>query len=72
MIDFKFCKDCERPHVCGNANQCCRPCVHCGGMGTVDGHDYADPIYEYEDYNDPFMTCPSCNGTGLAKDMQFQ
>lgn len=69
---FVMCEDCERPWVCGDANECCRQCLICCGEGTVDGHDYADPLWDYEEYENPFMECPSCGGSGLAKDMQWQ
>lgn len=67
----ELCTDCVRVDICSEANECQRPCLICGGEGTVDGHDHADPNWDYENYNDPFMECTSCKGTGLAKDMTW-
>ena len=44
-------------------------CIICGGEGTVDGQDYYD--WQEEEYYDPIAMCPSCHGSGLAKDMTF-
>lgn len=68
--DFAFCRDCERPWVCADANECKAPCLICCGEGTVDGRDYFDPLLD-DEYFDPMAICPSCHGSGLAKDMQW-
>lgn len=67
--DFTFCKNCKRPGHCGYHNQCRKPCLICGGDGTVNGRDYYD--WQDDEYNDPFASCPSCRGSGLAKDMTW-
>lgn len=69
--EFTFCKNCERPGICGSKNKCLKPCVICGGTGTVNGRDHFDPLWDYERYNNPYATCTSCGGSGLAKDMTW-
>lgn len=63
------CPDCGDPYC--EAAGCQNPCVICGGEGTVRGQDHFDPMWDYEKYNNPFATCPSCGGSGLAKDMSY-
>jgi len=43
-------------------------CLICGGEGGVDGSDHLD--WDEDGYND-FIDCPSCHGSGLAKDMTW-
>lgn len=44
------------------------PCVICGGEGIVDGADHLD--WDEPGY-DEMIYCPSCKGSGLAKDMTY-
>lgn len=43
-------------------------CLICAGEGQVDGCDHLD--WDEDGYND-FINCPSCGGSGLAKDMRW-
>ena len=43
-------------------------CLICAGEGIVEGRDHLD--WDEDGYDD-LITCPSCGGTGLAKDMSF-
>ncbi len=43
-------------------------CVICAGEGIVDGSDHYD--WDEDEYGE-LVTCPSCHGSGLAKDMTF-
>lgn len=43
-------------------------CLVCGGEGMVDGSDHLD--WDEDGYDD-FITCTSCRGSGLAKDMTW-
>ena len=44
------------------------PCLICAGEQIVDGSDHLDWD---EDGYDQMIACPSCKGTGLAKDMTY-
>jgi hypothetical protein len=43
-------------------------CLICGGQGWEWGCDLGDPLW-YDD--DEVVTCSSCGGSGLAKDMTW-
>lgn len=43
-------------------------CLVCGGEGIVEGSDHLD--WDEDGYDD-LITCTSCNGSGLAKDMTW-
>lgn len=43
-------------------------CLVCGGEGIVDGSDHLD--WDEDGYDD-YITCTSCHGSGLAKDMTW-
>lgn len=43
-------------------------CLVCGGEGIVEGSDHLD--WDEDGYDD-LITCTSCNGSGLAKDMSW-
>lgn len=44
------------------------PCLICAGEGWVEGRDHLN----WDDYGyDDVIRCPSCGGSGLAKDMTY-